>query len=276
MRCIYCSEQTNGNESEDHPLPQALGTAAYVLPKGAVCDACNAYLGDLDHNLCNHHHLAGLIVFGQLPGTDGRRRKFVAPGLVFDSAKNHLDLRGGRVTHEAGQFKVRDPGNERFDQWKFSRGLHRLGLGVYALVSGPTAALEPRYDAIRRYIRQPSSRSEFMAYLQRPSDRILGNRTMPVAVRHQGFKTSFAVCKDATFAYIHLFVSEFIVALAGDVRLLHDGDRQQLAVEAGVPEVGVSKRPWLTFENANPGPLVEIDFAKVFGRAGGQRSDSSG
>jgi hypothetical protein len=91
--CIDCRTSTNGNEPEDHPVLQALGTAR-ALPKGDVCADCNSYLSDLDHHVCNHHHIAGMIAFGQIVGTMKRMRSTVSDGFSFDADAQHVAIKG--------------------------------------------------------------------------------------------------------------------------------------------------------------------------------------
>lgn len=247
-----------GDEPVDHPLPQALGTSAYSLPAGDVCAACNAYLSDLDQNFCNHHHLAGMIVFGQVPGTKNRTRISVAPDLSFDPARHHLAMTGGRGTFEDGVLTMRADGNTRFDNWKFSRGLHRIALGVLALSTSASIALEAQYDSTRKYVRSPQGRSEFRTYLQRPSDRRLGNRTLPVALRQQGYRYGFWQVGDAFCFYLNLFVSEFIVAFWGEPADLREADRHSISVRSCPTGTPLSRRPWLTFTRAGEGRRIEL------------------
>jgi hypothetical protein len=256
--CIYCRLGTAGDEPEDHPLPQALGTGAYPLPKGDVCRSCNPYLSGLDHNLCDHHHLAGMIVFGHLPGTDDRIRRTIAPGLAFDAERQHMTVRAKEASVSPRQLVVRDPGNLKFDSWKFSRGLHRVALGMLGLRAGAATALDSRYDLVRQYIRQPPSRRTFWPYWQRVTDKVLGNRTFPPALRKQGFKFGFSIRDDATYAYMNLFVDEFIVALHGDAHAASDDEEQQFALASGFEEQQLSRRPWLLFKDATAGRELTV------------------
>src|SRR5947199_8355773 len=82
--CIYCRAATTGSEPPDHPCLQALGTRRFPLPRGAVCFWCNQYLKELDYHVCNHHHLATMIVFGGITGQNGRRRQTVYEHFRFD------------------------------------------------------------------------------------------------------------------------------------------------------------------------------------------------
>lgn len=45
MRCVYCLTDSAGTKSIAHVLPEAIARNDLVLPRGAVCDACNHYLG---------------------------------------------------------------------------------------------------------------------------------------------------------------------------------------------------------------------------------------
>lgn len=176
-----------------------------------------------------------MIVFGRLPGTKERLRKQVHPDFSFDADEQHLTMKGGTGSTENRTLTIRHPGNRTFSAWKFSRGLHRIALGALALIEGPEAALRPRYDGVRRYIRAPKDRREFWPYYQRPTDKLLGNQGFPPALAAQGFKASCAASDAATLIYLNLFVSEFVVALDGDLNQLTDAHLGELASSAPAP-----------------------------------------
>lgn len=199
-----------------------------------------------------------MIVFGQIPGTKNRTRVTVSPDLSFDPVRGHLAIKGGEGTINDNGPKLRSDGNTRFDNWKFSRGLHRIALGVLALRTGATVALERRYDIARTYVRSPQGRSEFRTYLQRPTDRLLGNHSMPIAIRDQGYKYGFWELDGVLYFYLHLFVSEFIVSFWGDPKYLSDGNRDWIAASSCPLGTTLSKRDWLTFERAGDGRRVEL------------------
>jgi hypothetical protein len=43
MRCIFCKSDSTRSRSIEHIIPESLGNIEHVLPRGAVCDACNNY-----------------------------------------------------------------------------------------------------------------------------------------------------------------------------------------------------------------------------------------
>ena len=43
MRCIFCKEETQGNEPLEHVLPESLGNDLHTLRRGVVCAQCNNY-----------------------------------------------------------------------------------------------------------------------------------------------------------------------------------------------------------------------------------------
>lgn len=242
--CIYCKEPTSGDEPEAHPIPQALGTGDYALPSGWECGGCNAYFAaNLDQNFCDHHHLAMLIAMWGIRGTDGRTRTAITPDFNFDPVNRHLTIRArrGEAEFKDGTLSIHSAGNRAFSNWKFSRGLHRIGLGVLALLAGADAVLPERYDRVRRYIRNPASRRVFWPYFQR----ITGGLVPKI---HVGIATS----DQATFFYINLVVSEFLVALDGDARVTTDGERHDMAVRSGAPVENPAKQKWLLFEGESP------------------------
>lgn len=43
MRCIFCKTDSGHSVSVEHIIPESLGNADHVLPRGTVCDGCNGY-----------------------------------------------------------------------------------------------------------------------------------------------------------------------------------------------------------------------------------------
>lgn len=43
MRCIFCKTDSSHSVSVEHIIPESMGNADHVLPRGAVCDGCNGY-----------------------------------------------------------------------------------------------------------------------------------------------------------------------------------------------------------------------------------------
>lgn len=41
--CIFCLEDASESVSVEHIIPESLGNADHMLPRGVVCDACNNY-----------------------------------------------------------------------------------------------------------------------------------------------------------------------------------------------------------------------------------------
>ncbi len=228
-------------------MPQALGVRE-PLPKGTVCSRCNIYLSDLDRNFCNHHHIATMIVFGGLPGTKARLRKTVAQDLSFDVKKQHiqlfLDSKRASFEIQVGHLRIIHPGSNDFDEWKFSRALHRMALGLLALTSGSEVSLRETFDLVRAYIRQPSSRS-MRPYYQRIIDKTYGNRSLPRALeqrRRYHFALDLAVTP--ALLYMNLVVDEFVVALQGDLEPGAQERLDRLALSTGLTPCDLSSRLW--------------------------------
>lgn len=244
--CIFCLAETWGHEPIDHPLPQAFGTQTLALPSGAVCAPCNVYLGaNLDQNLSDHHHLALFIVLSGARGSGGRTRTAITHDFSFDPRERrlHIRVRPGEATIADGTLNVKSAGNRQFDQWKFSRGLHRVALGILAAVCGVDTALDPRFNEARRYVRR-GQRREFRPYRQRVSG--IG---LPL-------RLGIARGEAATFAYINFAVSEFIVALDGDLRKLSKAHCHTLSLESGAMSAEVADREWLAFDRAKGQPGI--------------------
>jgi hypothetical protein len=120
--CIYCRVETTGNEGVPHVIPEALSANDMTLPRGAECDKCNHYFGRTD---------AGETKFsGHSPQieTDDKGRCTI-----------YLDV----------------PADPEFKMLEFRRALYRITLSTVAMLHGAEYALDPRFDEVRRYIRNP-------------------------------------------------------------------------------------------------------------------------
>lgn len=160
MRCIYCLEDSSRSRSVPHVAPEALGPHGLVLPVGAVCDACNHYLGhELDSALVAHPVVALFVQFLGIPGKDGRTRTQLG-GVRRDIHPNtitiptsapvwHVNADGSRgVT-------VRPLLPREFSLSRFRRALHHVALNTLATQDGVERVLESDFDPVRAYIRHP-------------------------------------------------------------------------------------------------------------------------
>lgn len=245
--CIYCRAITSGDEPPDHPVAQALGNSRYALSPGDVCTPCNSYIADLDHHVCNHHHLATMIVFAGIKGSKGRLRRTIHQDFSFDIRTQSMSITASKrlsVNRQPGHIAMNHPGS-RFDEWKFSRGLHRMALGLAALAYSPETALLERFDEVRAYIRHPVNR-EVRPYYQRITDRKLGNRSLPrvFAEAKNQYYFAFDVEHQPSLVYMNLFVDEFGVALDGSLSTVSPNEVSYLASTAGIPDENLSRRPW--------------------------------
>lgn len=253
-QCIYCRAFTTGTEGVDHPLPRALGVRDdQGLPPGAVCERrpgqnnCNNYFSNtLDKQVCDQNQLAALIVLGDLPGRHGRRRREIHPDFSLDVGTLEGRVRSSDVKFSEGRVDITHPGNP-FDFQLFSRGLHRIALGIFGVMWGPDLALDERFDPVRQYIRWPRDR-RIRPYYQRMSDRELGNRSLPRWIEQRGrYVSVFASDEAYNLVYINLFVNEFIVALHGDISALPP---DEMARRSELPDMELSRRPWLLLPEA--------------------------
>lgn len=170
--CIYCKQDSSSAQGVPHVFPEAFAQNRLVLPVGSVCDGCNNYLGvELDSVFVAHPILSALAQFLRFPGKSGKLRRqlgnveldarFPDQGRATDQplprtitvpcAKPRI------VTHPDGSRTATiepliDP---RFDFRRFRRAIHHIALNAFALKRGDSAALEPRFDSVRDYIRKP-------------------------------------------------------------------------------------------------------------------------
>jgi hypothetical protein len=247
--CIFCRSATTGTEPLEHPALQALGTSKYPLPRGAACGGCNHYLKDLDQHVCNHHHLASLISIGGILGQKGRLRSEVSPRVIFDHSTQSISFRIGSntaVSFSDGHLNVAEPGYTKFDEWKFSRGLHRIALGVLAYCYDADVALRSCFDPVRDYIRKPPyGRDDHKLFYQRIVATTHTARTLRESIASGAFYFAFHLDQSRTLAYMNLLVDEFVVALSGQLQDASDNAADALAAHSDAPWRQRSRRRWV-------------------------------
>lgn len=165
--CIYCKSNSSASTGVPHVLPEVLAQNELTLPVGSECDACNNYFGNkLDINLARYPDVAFAIQLLGAPGKRGKPREKLG-GLTRQRVDEQtvrlgMKVRGRlRVQHDGRHIiEGRVPPEPGFDFRCFRRALHHVGLNYVAAAAGPLAALDPKYDAVRRYIKNPSPRHE--------------------------------------------------------------------------------------------------------------------
>ncbi len=237
--CIYNREPTTGNEPEEHPIPEALG-GREALPRGAVCAECNAYVSDLDQALRTHTHIAWFLVLAGVPGKGGKVRRQLAWGpegvAEYDIKTGDLLFapKPGYVQATEHSIAITHPASV-FNDWKFSRALHKIALGVRALRQGVEVALDPRFDEVRTYVRRPASRRVFRSRYHRFGEFAAPTATPCDAIAVIGTLEAFYIC---------IGMDEFVVALAGDVSRLAISDLDALARTARGADDGKARTRW--------------------------------
>lgn len=165
MNCIYCLEDSSGSKSEAHIVPEGFLTSDVVLEPGIECDECNQYASQLETALIHHNRIWAPIMMTGARGKGGRRRKHL--GHMERTSPDRLTLwaRKDHVEEEDGHVSISLPDPPEYDELKFRRGLYHIGLNYVAWKLGHEAALEPRFDDARRYVRR-ARRGESWPYAQ--------------------------------------------------------------------------------------------------------------
>jgi hypothetical protein len=147
-----------------------------------------------------------------------------------------VDATKGSVEQTENKIIVRPP-SPKNDDWKFSRALHRSGLGLIALMASAEEALNPIFHKVRQYIRNPINR-DVWPYLQRITNEKLIVRSIPSKIAENGivFVPMFTPNNDQGIFYFDLFVDEFIVSPTGNLEKL----QQQPQLFAGMLDFAMS------------------------------------
>ena len=175
--CIYCKTTTTGQEGRAHVIPEALCKNDYVLSAGAVCDRCNRYLGKLDSALILHQQIWLPIQVFALPGKGGKPRRELGWMKRRDPTNpTKVTLEGlgrNRLYIDGNKIRMETVAPRGWNPYKFRRALHHFAMNYLALVDSPDAVLQPRFDDVRRYVRQPTSGEAWLYGEVKRSDRLL-------------------------------------------------------------------------------------------------------
>lgn len=156
--CIYCRVETTGNEGVPHVIPEALSANDMTLPRGAECDKCNHYFGrKLEPMLFRYPGVALALQFWGIRGKKGHRKQLSTVGRT-DAGETKFSGHSPQIeTDEKGRCTIYldVPADPEFNMLEFRRALYRIALSTVAMLHGAEYALDPRFDEVRRYIRNP-------------------------------------------------------------------------------------------------------------------------
>lgn len=162
--CIYCASPSGNPSGVEHVLPEALGNPDWVLPRGAVCDPCNARFGsNIDTPFVTQGIGAAGQVFG-VPGKKGLRTWTVPKAAKFEAdflpprddgrqpriktirTSNPKTLKLSEMGEPTASFNLNVPMASPEVHSKF---MSRLLLATVASQVNPEAALAPLFDPHR-------------------------------------------------------------------------------------------------------------------------------
>lgn len=167
MTCLFCRANSTEAKGVAHVFPEALVRNETTLPRGAVCDACNNYMGrKLDSQILEHPLIPLIVQLAGLPGKGGKTRKKLghvereADGTVHVPI-NEPDIKGHPQGGTQTSFDL--VAGQAYDDRRFSRALHHIALCIFCKHFGSPAALNARLDPVRSYVRSPGV-GEFWPY----------------------------------------------------------------------------------------------------------------
>jgi len=166
--CIYCLSSDGSFSAPEHVYPESLGNERIVLSPGTVCDECNhGILAQLDQYLIDFEPIALLRVHRVPKTKQGKGPKANFQNMRIERVDDDnirlvaKDKTGGvRSRQKMGQGWVKLGFETRARPLRpvqLGRALYKVALGSIAFKQGPPAALEPRYDKARCFVREGGS-----------------------------------------------------------------------------------------------------------------------
>lgn len=176
-KCIWCLSDTSDGHLE-HIIPVAVGGLdEFSLPGSVVCKACNNGLAHLDRAVADEYDV--LTFWARVPGRDGKppviksRGNLVAtveptgPTMTFNMERFPVPAHDGTIT---GPYRAKSRNinaklnidgslakvsfKKEFGQGpKFVRGITKIAFSFLAFLKDPATAREPKYDALRQFVR---------------------------------------------------------------------------------------------------------------------------
>lgn len=182
--CLWC-RATHYKADLEHIVPEALGCPPWLVLTNGVCKACNNGLGHVDQALVRQFEMMAFIAGvprkkGRKPSVDGwgsiaARHSPSGPLIHFNAGPDDWVIGPRRLKPASRATGIH---NHSFDAHgpvatasfaltfgddpKLARALYKLGLGLLAAREGISAALENRYDPVRRFVRQGDGDFRFL------------------------------------------------------------------------------------------------------------------
>ncbi len=157
--CIYCKGTAGNFDHVEHIIPESLGNEYSSLPKGFVCSSCVAKLNKLEDGI---HEMPLFSLALVTSGTGNKKGKlpFLKSAQLHIQKKSPNLLTLNSFGKEAfkeelvagGDVKLTLTAGGVFDVHRIARMLYKAALGDMALKMCRGAALDPKFDEIRRYI----------------------------------------------------------------------------------------------------------------------------
>jgi hypothetical protein len=144
----------------EHIIPESLGNEYIFLPTGFVFGNCMAELNKLENGINEKSSFSMVLVTtstgnkkGKLPSLKSREfhiQKKSPNELIFRSFGKKGEFKEEPLEGEG--YKITITANRRLDAHRIARMLYKAALGAIALEKCRDAALDPKFDEIRRYI----------------------------------------------------------------------------------------------------------------------------
>jgi hypothetical protein len=175
--CVWC-KQENNDTVEEHIIPDSLGCPRnLIFRNGEVCGSCNNQLAHIDQSLCADFEITKFM-FG-IPAKGGRHPAISSRGNLIGKYINgapdlNVNMDRTPVTHHDGtrigaygkspknvmatfkkmgeQAQITITQNGIINELKSIRAVHKIALESVAHFHGTAAALDCRFDPVRKYV----------------------------------------------------------------------------------------------------------------------------
>jgi hypothetical protein len=227
--CLFCKSKDGPFLSEEHIIPESLGSNKLILPKGVVCDECNnGVLAELDNALCNFDPFLFYRTYLGIKNKDGEVpvAKFNTINMENPTGR-HVKIELPKMTNKhfektSSGAKIHWKGKKRMtikNQKIIARALYKIGLELLYLDHGFNFVYSAKLDKIREIV---LGNKDFEGYF------LLGTNNPPATPLNKAGITYRFFLDEISGEQFAIFEFNYLL-----VKILFDIDRRRCKLNNG-------------------------------------------